>query len=184
MLGLRLSGLRIPPLPTNAEQLQEGIDPHPGADVVVRATLINMYVTAFLLAADGVLAGCVTVLAMQWSWPSYALGGALSVLCLLHSRSLAGRLQRLATLIPGLYGVLLLTVLLALHLSVDWRLSVLGGLLALGALLLICSWTLPGSRPVPYWGRIAELLHSLFALSVIPLLIALLGGYAWARTLF
>lgn len=183
-LGLGLAGLKTPPLPTNVEQLQEGIDPYPGADVVARAMLTKAYVTAFLLAIGGVLVCCLSALAMTRTWSSYALAGALSALCLLHGRSLASRWQRVASLVPGLYGALLLTVQLALHAPVNWQVSILVSLLACGAVLLIGSWTMPGTRLVPYWGRLAELLHMLFALSLVPLLYAVLGGYAWARTLF
>ncbi|HEY3506074.1 MAG TPA: type VII secretion integral membrane protein EccD [Actinocatenispora sp.] len=184
MLGLRMSGLRIPPLPRNADELQEGIEPHPGQDVVARATQTHAYTTAFLLAGGVVLLVSLTALAARWHWDSYALAAALSLLCLLHSRSLAGRWQRLAMLVPGTYGVLLLGALLAVRLPASWHLPLLVALLVLGALLLLGSWSLPGARLVPYWGRAAELLHTLFALSLVPLLFALLGGYAWARTLF
>jgi type VII secretion integral membrane protein EccD len=184
MLALRLAGLKIPPLPTNAEQLQEGIAPHPGADVVARARLTQAYVTAFLLAAGTVMVGCLTVLAMTPAWPNYALAGALSALCLLHSRQLASRWQRVASVLPGLYGALLLIVHLAVHAPTTVRMWILVGLFVFGAALLIGAWTLPGTRLVPYWGRLAELSHTLFALALVPLLCAVLGGYTWARTLF
>lgn len=184
MLGLRLAGLRIPPLPANAEELQEGIEPHPGPEVVARATLTDRYTTAFLLASGSVLTLCVLVLAGTAGVTAVLLGYALAVLSLLHARFLGGRWQRLAALVPGGGGVLWLTVLLAAGLPGAWRLGLLAGLLGLGAGLLVASWTLPGARLVPYWGRLAELLHTLFALSLVPLLLALLGVYGWARALF
>jgi hypothetical protein len=121
---------------------------------------------------------------MTATWSGYALTGALAVFCLLQSRLLGSRWQRVAVLLPGLYGGLLLTILLAEHMTATWRLSILAGLLALVAVLLVCAWAVPGTRRLPYWGRIAEVLHSLFALSLLPLLLAVLGGYGWARTLF
>lgn len=184
MLGVRLAGLKIPPLPTNADQLQEGIEPHPGGDVVARAKLTNSYVTAFLLAVGGVLMCCLTALATTRTWQSYSLAGAVSAICLLHSRSLAGIWQRLGSLVPGLYGALLLTVGFALDAPVNWQISTLITLVVLGATLLIGSWTIPGARLVPYWGRAAELLHTLVAISLVPLLVWVVGGYGWARDLF
>jgi hypothetical protein len=152
--------------------------------VVARATLTDGYTTAFLLACGGVLTGCLVVLADTPGVAAHLLGYALAVLSLLHARFLGGRWQRLAALVPGGGGLLLLTLLLAAGLSGGWRLGLLAGLLGLGAALLVASWSLPGARLVPYWGRLAELLHTLFALSLVPLLLALLGAYGWARALF
>ena len=57
------------------------------------------------------------------------------------------------------------------------------GVLAVGASLLIAGWVVPGRRLVPYWGRAAELLHTLVAVSLLPLVLWLLGVYGTLRAI-
>jgi len=45
-------------------------------------------------------------------------------------------------------------------------------------------WTVPGRRMVPYWGRAAEILHSLLAIALLPLTLWLLGVFGTLRGLF
>ncbi|BFO15469.1 hypothetical protein SHKM778_18570 [Streptomyces sp. KM77-8] len=40
---------------------------------------------------------------------------------------------------------------------------------------------MPGRRLVPYWGRAAELLHSLAALAILPLTLWSMGVYGRLR---
>lgn len=183
-LSLRIAGLRIPPLPGNAEQLQEGIDPYPGPAVVSRARLTDEYATAFGVSAGLVCTLCLTVLAADYRWEPAAFGGALALLLLLHARVLGSAWQRLAIVVPGGYGVALLTLEYARHAPELDRLAVVAGWLGCAAVLLILSWTVPGNRPVPYWGRAGDVLHSLFAFSLVPLLLFEFGAYGWARGLF
>jgi hypothetical protein len=41
----------------------------------------------------------------------------------------------------------------------------------------------PGRRLVPYWGRAAEILHSLVAISLLPLVLWVLGVYGELRAI-
>ncbi|MGW6913476.1 type VII secretion integral membrane protein EccD [Kitasatospora sp. NPDC054939] len=179
----RLSGLRLPALPRNAEELQEGIEAVPAASVRARSDIADGYLTAFHLALGAILALCLTPLAGGPGWAAPALTVALAVLLLLHSRAIGSVPQRLAVVLPGAYGLVLPTAVLALGLSTGGRLLLLAGLLALAAALAVVAWTVPGRRMVPYWGRAADLLHTLAAIAVVPLALQVLGVYGALRGL-
>ncbi|MEV0263960.1 type VII secretion integral membrane protein EccD [Streptomyces sp. NPDC050617] len=182
-LAFRLSGLRLPLLPTNAEQLQEGIDPVPGEEVSVRGQIADGYLTALCAATGVVAAGCITALATQRSWPPLTLAIVFSALLLVHSRALGGAWQRLSVVLPGAYGAVLLCVLLAVRLTPSERPLLLAGIVVLAALLAIAGWTFPGRRLVPYWGRAVDLLHTLLAVALVPLALLAAGLYHYLRAL-
>ncbi|GGV20700.1 type VII secretion integral membrane protein EccD [Kitasatospora herbaricolor] len=173
----RLSGLRLPALPRNAEELQEGIAPFPSGTVLSRSDIADDYLTSFHLALGLVLTLCTTVLAGVDGWAAAALTAALSILLLLHGRAVGSIPQRLAVLLPGVYGLALLLGGVALDQRTGGRLLLLAGLLGVAAALAITAWTVPGRRLLPYWGRAADLLHSLAAMAVLPLALAVAGVY-------
>lgn len=182
-LSFRLSGMRTPPLPTNAQQLQQGIDPNPSADVSARTVVADVWMTA-LFAATGLLCvACLGALVQPFGWPGGCMAGALSVLLLLHGRGMGSFWQRLALIAPGVLGVVGLVVSSALVTSAGSRPALLVGLFVTAAACAIASWTVPGRRLVPYWGRAAELLHSAAAISLLPLALWVLGLYGWLRGL-
>ncbi|MFD3309994.1 type VII secretion integral membrane protein EccD [Streptomyces sp. NPDC058656] len=180
-LSFRLSGMRMPPLPTNVQQLQEGIDPYPASDVEARATLADGWMTAFYLAIGLICLPCLTALVTDPDLPGVLTVVALSLLLLLHSRGLGNVLQRVALTTAGAWGTALLLLEAADGLGPQDRLALTAGLLALTAVITIASWTVPGRRLVPYWGRAAELLHSLAAISMLPLTLWSMGVYGMLR---
>ncbi|MGA5444906.1 type VII secretion integral membrane protein EccD [Streptomyces griseoincarnatus] len=182
-LSFRLSGMRTPPLPTNAQQLQEGIDPHGSNEVAARTVAADVWMTA-LLAATGLL--CVAFLAAlvhPFGWPGGTMAAALSLLLLLHGRGMGSSWQRLALLVPGALGVAALMVCAGLAVSAGTLPALVVVLFAMAAACAIASWTVPGRRLVPYWGRIGELLHSAAAVSLLPLALWNLGVFGWLRSL-
>ncbi|MBO4257487.1 type VII secretion integral membrane protein EccD [Streptomyces griseorubiginosus] len=182
-LSFRLSGLRTPPLPTNAAQLQQGIDPHPSADVTARTEIADGWMTALLTAAGLVCLGCLAALVVPFGPPGGCMAGALTLLLVLHGRGMGSLWQRLALIAPGVLGGVGLAVALARTLDPGSRLPLVAGLAAVAAALAIASWTVPGRRLVPYWGRAAELLHSAAAISLLPLALWVLGVYGSLRSL-
>jgi hypothetical protein len=56
------------------------------------------------------------------------------------------------------------------------------GLLVVAGLLLAVARILPGRRVLPHWGRIADLSHTATAIAVVPLVLAVVGVYARARS--
>ncbi|MBP0452906.1 type VII secretion integral membrane protein EccD [Kitasatospora sp. RG8] len=179
----RLSGLRLPALPRNADELQEGIAAFPSATVLSRSAVADGYLTSFHLALGLVLTLCTTVIGVAEGWAAESLTAALSVLLLLHARAVGSIPQRLAVLLPGVYGLALLTGGAALGQGTGGRLLLLAGLLAVAAALAIAAWTVPGRRLLPYWGRAADLLHSAVAMAVLPLALAVAGVYHALRAI-
>ncbi|MEU9700664.1 type VII secretion integral membrane protein EccD [Streptomyces sp. NPDC047981] len=181
-MAFRLSGLKLPALPTNAEQLQEGIEPHPNQQVVDRTALAEEWMTALYAATGLVCAAVVTGLVVDRpTTASLITAAVLSVLLLLHARGVGHAWQRPALLLPGLFGLVLLSVRLGIGLSVEQRPGLVAVLLALGASAAIASWTVPGRRVLPHWGRAADILHTLCAVALIPLSLWVLGLYATLR---
>ncbi|MEV6146572.1 type VII secretion integral membrane protein EccD [Streptomyces sp. NPDC051992] len=182
-LAFKLAGMRMPSLPTNSQQLQEGIEPYAGGDVTTRTELASGWMTALYGAAGTVCAASLLVLADHPNLPETLTASVLSLLLLLHGRGMVNVPQRLALLLPGVWGAALLVLALAATLAPAERPLLVAGLVACTALLAIVSWTVPGRRLVPYWGRAAELLHSALAISLLPLALWVLGVFAALRAI-
>lgn len=182
-LAFRLSGLRLPMLPRNADELQENIEPVPAAAVLPRALVADDYLMALHTAIGAVCAVCLTVLPFADGWAGPAEAGALSLLLLLHGRAVGSIRQRLAVLLPGVLGGLVLLTRAAAGASTTDRLLLLAVLLTLTAALLVAAWTVPGRRLLPYWGRLADVLHTLCALALLPLALQACGVYHTLRGL-
>jgi type VII secretion integral membrane protein EccD len=182
-LAFRLSGLKLPALPRSADELQEDIEPYPAQDVLDRSAVADGYLTAFHVVTAVLCAGCLTLIARASGWPAVTLAAALSLLLILHAREVGSLWQRLALIVPGVYGLALLTAKWALMLGATGRLGLLAGLTAVASALAIASWAVPGRRLLPYWGRAADLLHSALALSLLPLALTEAGVFAWVRGL-
>ncbi|WP_260610807.1 type VII secretion integral membrane protein EccD [Streptomyces sp. WAC06614] len=180
-LSFRLAGLRLPPLPRNAEELREGIEPVPSADVLARSAVADGYLTAFQLTAGAICTAGTALLATAGGWAPAALTGVLCLLLALHARAVGSVPQRLAVVLPAAFGLLLLTAHLALGTDGAGRLLLLSALSALGTVLALAAWTLPGRRLLPYWGRAADLLHTTAALALVPLALQVLGVFAALR---
>ncbi|WP_030866482.1 type VII secretion integral membrane protein EccD [Streptomyces sp. NRRL S-37] len=180
-LSFRLAGMRMPPLPTNVQQLQQGIDPYSSSDVDARSALADGWMTALYGAIGLVCLPCLAALMAAPGLAEILTVVAFSLLLLLHSRGLGNVWQRLALTCAGAWGVVLLLSVSARSLAPADRLTLTAGLMGLAAAIIIASWTVPGRRLVPYWGRAAELLHSLAALSILPLTLWSMGVYGWLR---
>ncbi|MGW4203170.1 type VII secretion integral membrane protein EccD, partial [Streptomyces sp. NPDC004726] len=182
-MSFRLSGLRMPPLPSNAEQLQEGIEPHSPSAIAARTAVADGWMTGLYAATAAVCAACLLGLMHRPTLPTVLTSAALSLLLLLHSRGLGNILQRLSLVTAGVWGGALLVYDTAADADAGGRLLLVAGLLAAGAAIAIASWTVPGRRLVPYWGRAAEILHSAMAIGLLPLALWVLGVYGWLRAL-
>ncbi|MEV6474170.1 type VII secretion integral membrane protein EccD [Streptomyces sp. NPDC051657] len=182
-LAFRMSGMRMPPLPTNAQQLQEGIEPHAASAVSARAILADGWMTSLYGAVGLVGAACVAILARERELAEIIMTVALCLLLVLHARGLGNIWQRMSLVAPGIFGLLLLVLVAAPAASPGNRLVTAAGLLAAAAAVAIAAWTVPGRRLVPYWGRAGELLHSALAIAVLPLALWVLGVYGALRAI-
>ncbi len=181
--AFRLSGLRLPPLPGNADQLQEGIEPHDADNVVKRSALVDQYATAFYLAIGVVVAAGLTGMLHDPGAPGYTLMAALSTLGVLYGSRLGGIWPRLALTVPGLYGWSLLALRIGAGLSANGRLLEFVVVILVAGVLTVASWTVPGRRLLPHWAHATNLLHSLVAVSLLPLALWVLGLYHYLRGL-
>lgn len=143
-LAFRMSGMRMPPLPTNAQQLQEGIEPHATSVVSARAILADGWMTSLYGAVGVVGAGCLVTLARERELAEVIMTVALSLLLILHARGLGNIWQRMSLVVPGVAGLLLLVLVAAPAASPGYRLVTAAGLLAATAALAIAAWTVPG----------------------------------------
>lgn len=89
----------------------------------------------------------------------------------------------MSLVVPGVGGLILLVVVAAPAASPGNRLVTAAGMLAATAAVAIASWTVPGRRLVPYWGRAGELLQSALAISMLPLALWVLGVYSTLRSI-
>ncbi|MEU1085994.1 type VII secretion integral membrane protein EccD [Streptomyces sp. NPDC005892] len=182
-IAFRLSGLRLPALPTNAEQLQEGIEPHPSQVVVSRTALAEEWMTALYTGTGLICAVVLTALVtVRPDSAAVVTAGVLCLLLLLHARGIGNMWQRPAVMLPGLYGLVLMAVRAAGSMDAAHRPFLIAALVAAAVSAAIASWTVPGRRILPYWGRAADILHSLLAVAVIPLTLWVLGVYTALRT--
>lgn len=182
--AFRLSGLRLPALPRNADELQQNLEPFPADEVLERGRVADGFLTSFHLLFAVIAAAALSVLFRGHGWAPPCTAGVLSLLLLLHARGLVGIAQRLPLLLVGSYGAVLLTAESALAHGTGTRLGVLAGLLSVAMVLLIAAWTLPGRRMLPYWARAAEILHTLTAISLLPLAFFAMGAFGALRGLF
>jgi type VII secretion integral membrane protein EccD len=182
-LSFRLSGLRMPPLPNNAEQLQEGIEPRSPESVAVRAVLADDWMTALYATVGLTCAACLIALTHHDDVAQLLMAAALSLLLLLHSRGLGNLWQRLSMALPGVLGAATMIAVAAAATGPAGRVLLAVGLMTVTTALIVAGWTVPGRRLVPYWGRAAELLHSLVAISLLPLALWVLGVYGLLRAI-
>ncbi|MET9017316.1 type VII secretion integral membrane protein EccD [Streptomyces olivaceoviridis] len=184
MMSFSLSGLRLPPLPTNPGQLQEGIEPRSEDDVASGAAAVDHWMTGLYAAVGVVCLACLAAMARHPGLPETVTVLVLSVLLGLHGRSLGTSWQRIALSLPAGIGTVLLIVELAARHGRHGELLGIAALLLCAALAAVVSWTVPGRRLLPYWGRAGDLIQSGAALALLPLALWVLDVYQRLRGLF
>jgi EccD-like transmembrane domain len=105
------------------------------------------------------------------------------VLLVLHSRDMGNVWQRLSLVAPGIWGAIAMIAVEVAGTEPSGRILPAVGVASAGAAFIIAGWIVPGRRLVPYWGRAAELLHSLVAISLLPLALWVLGVYGELRAI-
>ncbi|MFE4453476.1 type VII secretion integral membrane protein EccD [Streptomyces sp. NPDC056796] len=182
-ISFKLAGMRMPPLPTNPQQLQEGIDPYDTRQVATRTELAGGWMIALYGAIGLVCAGCLIPLVRRPSLPEALIAVVLSLILLLHGRGMVNVWQRLALAVPGSLGAALVLTGAGARLAAGDRPVFVAVLLGLTAVLAVVTWTVPGRRMLPYWGRAAELLQSALAISLLPLMLWAIGVFGDLRAI-
>ncbi|CAM5293699.1 type VII secretion integral membrane protein EccD [Streptomyces canarius] len=184
MMSFSLSGLRLPPLPTNPGQLQEGIEPRTENDVADGGRAVNHWMTGLYGAVGVVCLAALVAMARRPGWPETVTVLVLAILLALHGRSLGTSWQRIALSLPAGIGTVLLVFELAVQHGERGELLGTATLLLGAALTAVVSWTVPGRRLLPYWGRAGDLLQSGAALALLPLALWVLDIYQRLRSMF
>lgn len=179
-----LAGLRMGPLPTEPEHLQQDIDPEPAAGVLARTRQADAYLTGLYGGIGAAAAAAVAVLAVGDGWAEPTLAGLVAVVSLLSVRPMTSAWHRLAAGLPGLVGPVAVVLALLGEAPVPIRVSAVavGMALAVPALTALAR-LLPGRRLMPYWGRIGDILQVLAGVAQLPVLLTVAGAYGWARGL-
>jgi hypothetical protein len=112
------------------------------------------------------------------------LAATVGLLLFLRVRHLNVVVQRWSMLVPAGCAILADLMYLTNELAFADRLLVLWfPALVVGAGLVVLSMRLPGRRLRPYWGRAVDILESLTAVAVLPLVLAVLNVYELMRGL-
>jgi ESX secretion system protein EccD len=181
-LAFRLGGLTLPMLPTDAEELRQDIDPVPHQVVVTRGEAVFGYLRTLHIGIGIAQAALLYVLVVAGGGWARLLAGICSVLLLLRSRHLGGTAQRWSLIAPAGFAAVINVLRLATGHDPSGRVLGFGiPLFAVGIVLLVLSVALPGRRLRPYWGRAVDILELLTAVSVLPVLLAVLRVYALIR---
>jgi len=181
-LAAWLAGLAADPVPTTPEEFQQGLDPLPSKDVLDRAALADVHLTAFLTALGAVCAGALLVVTTRLDWATVALSLVVAVLLLLQARELRGTWHRVAALVPAVAALVSVLLRWAVDLPLLGQLCVVVGLLGLAGNAVAGAQVLPGRRLVPRWGRLGDILHWLCALAVLALVLTVTGFYGLVAT--
>jgi type VII secretion integral membrane protein EccD len=101
----------------------------------------------------------------------------------LAARPMTSAWHRVALVAPAVAGLVAAT----LHAAATQpllRLLLPVAVVPFGAVVLIVvARVVPGRRMMPYWGRIGDLLQTVAALAMLPVLLAILDVYGYARAL-
>lgn len=183
-LALRTARLRVPQLPHDAEELQQDIEPEPGERVTGRVTVATACLDTIGISSALVWAVALWLLADRGhGWTGWLLPLCLSLAVLLRARGTNGTLQRVPAVLAGAYGLGLVLIVRVAPTGPVGRASVLAALLAAALLLLVGAWRLPRARLLPVWGHLGDLLETVTAIALLPLLLQVLHAYAYFRGL-
>lgn len=182
-LAFRLSGMRLPDLPTTPEDITRDVEPIPESTLSIRTSIADHYVTAGYLSVGIVAAGGLWLL-RHGDWAPVTLSLTVCALLLLRSRLLAGAWQRWALLAAAGWGIVLMVLRAVDAWGPTIRLVALPAVAFAACVGLLAAVRLPDTRrPRPYWGRAAELIETTLAVALVPVLLAILGVYGFVRGL-
>ena len=180
-LAFRLGGLRLDPLPTEREHVNEDLDPVPSEPLLARGSVVERYMTALYLGLALPVGVAMVLVGSAPGWAPATLVALVALVRLLAARPMASGWHRLALAAPTVAGLSALTLQWVEAYPVS-RLLVPMVLVPVGtAVLFVVARTLPERRPMPYWGRAGDLLHTLAMTATLPVLLAVLRVYQYTR---
>lgn len=182
-LVLRIARLNGPQLPRTAEDLQEDTDPLPADQVIRRTALADRFLSVLAISTAAVLCVAFPVLIAEPGWAPVVLVGLFAVTAGLRARVHLTVAQRLALAAAGGFGGVLLAQELARAMSGADRLMVVLGLVVVFGVAVAAALRPASRRLRPVWGHVANIVETVTALAIVPVLLQVLGVYAFARGL-
>ncbi|GLY93153.1 type VII secretion integral membrane protein EccD [Actinoplanes sp. NBRC 103695] len=182
--AFRLARIRLNPLPTKPEELQEDIDPEPSEPLMRRAAVADGYMTGLHLGLAAVAIAALLILAPGGGWAEYTLVGLVALVRLLAARPMTSGWHRLAVTAPAIAGLVAAAVTALAEAPAVVRLPVAAGSVALLVLLFyLVARHLPEQRLMPIWGRIGDITQLLGTVAMLPILAAVTDLYGFARAI-
>ena len=178
-----LARLRVPAMPAGPADLSSGIDPLPGEPLLNRVVLADGYLTALTCAVSLVATVAAVLTVGQHGWAGQALVAVCGTALSLRARLLKGRGQRIATAGAGVVCFQALAVVAYSAADQGDRVLMIGGLAALTLLALAGARMLPERRLSPHFSWAADVLETLTAMSILPLLFQIFGLYGLVRSI-
>ncbi|MGM9444392.1 type VII secretion integral membrane protein EccD [Streptomyces murinus] len=182
-LALRTARLRVPRLPHNAAELQEDIDPEPQERVERRVKAASAFLDTLSVSSALVYAAGFWYMTREGGWIGWLLPLVFAGAVLLRARGLNRSAQRVPTVLAGAAGLVTVALTRFAAAGDGARVIVVALLLAAVLALLVAAWRLPTGRLLPVWGHSGDLLETVTAIALLPLLLQVLHAYAYFRAL-
>ncbi|RKE10661.1 type VII secretion integral membrane protein EccD [Catellatospora citrea] len=184
-LAFRLAGLRLAPLPTEPEHLQQDIDPEPSAKVLQGAARTDAYMTALHTGLAIPAAAFLVLLGSGAGWAPLTLTASVALVRMLACRPMNSLWHRMALALPAIAGLSAVALSLLTAADPGLRAGLVGLLVAFASpLLFVLARKLPGRRIMPYWGQAADVAQTMTTVAMFPLLLAVLDVYGSVRALW
>lgn len=180
---LRMAKLHGPQLPRTAEDLQADIDPLPAGDVLERANSADRYLSVLMVVTFAALTTASVFLVDLPGWAPTTLVALFALTSALRARVHLTIAQRLALAAGGMVPGVLLVGHLAAAASPYARAGLVLFCLLGVAVAVTAALRPPARRPRPVWGHTANIVESLAMVAMLPVLLAVMDAYAWARGL-
>ena len=179
-----MARMTLPQVPRHADDLRRDTLTIDSAEVSDRTASADRFVTGAVSGIGLVAAPAAGALAFTRSWLGLSTCAALACALLLRSRLFRGLGQRLWLLVPGFGGLVLLAVGQVHGSSQAQHLALaLGPLVAGVALVVGVGMWLPGHRPSPFWGRMADIADTVLIVGLFPLALGVTGVFGKVRGL-
>ncbi|GAA2564418.1 hypothetical protein GCM10010435_40990 [Winogradskya consettensis] len=182
--ALRLARLRGVQLPKSGEELHYDNEPQPAGDLEARTDAADGYLTTVVLSACLLMPYLQIEIMRAGGWIGWSLVTVLSGALALRARSFFGAGQRLALVAAATTGFVLVVAHLSGNTGPLARSVLLAGLAVLLGVLVMAATRPWPRRLLPIWEFLAGAGDVITGVALIPLLLQLLGAYAWARGLF
>lgn len=182
-IAIRVAKLRGPQLPKTGAELQIDIEPAPAAEIVSQTAFADRYLSVLTIA--GALTYLVSFPFMLDlpGWIGFVLPVVFTTAVLLRASNFIGVLQRLAVTVSGTAGVVFIVLDETSGASASFQWVMISLLLLTLLPLVLAATRAPTRRLLPIWGHLGNIAETVTALAVLPLLLQVLGVYAWARGL-